>query len=147
MHLDDPGRLTDPAGPGLSGPCHRPISRRAFLGGGLAAAGTVTATQLIGKGIPFGGPPAPGTPVPIPNGITVAGKLFHVFPPGSSAASEESTIYNANGFLGVASINGQGLGTTSKGSTTLYYGADIRFIDGEYVDTAGRLRHATFGFV
>jgi hypothetical protein len=123
----------------------RALSRRSVLGGSLAL-GALGAVGATGQAAAAPTPPA-GAPVPIPNGITVNGKLFHLFLPGSSATAEESTIFNLNAFLGVAAINGQGTGTSATGSVPLFFAADMRFMDGEYRDAQGALRRAAFGFV
>jgi hypothetical protein len=126
----------------------RVLSRRSVLGGSLAALGALATVGGPWRqaGALAARPPA-GAPVPIPNGITVNGKLFHVFPPGSSVTTENSTIFNMNASLGVASVNGQGTGTSAAGPVPLFFGSDMRFMDGEYVDAQGVFRRATFGFV
>jgi hypothetical protein len=124
----------------------RAFTRRGVLGGSLAL-GALGAVGGPWQARAAASPPPAGAPVPIPNGITVGGKLFHLFLPGSSANAEESTIFNMNAFLGVAAINGQGTGTSPAGPMPLFFGADMRFMDGEYVDAQGAFRRAAFGFV
>ena len=124
----------------------RALSRRSILGGSLAV-GALGAVAGPWQARAWASPPTAGAPVPIPNGITVNGKLFHLFLPGSSATAEESSIFNLNAFLGVAAINGQGTGTSAAGPVPLFSAADMRFMDGEFVDAQGALRHGAFGFV
>jgi hypothetical protein len=114
--------------------------------GRLACPGALGAAGGLGPARAWASAPS-GAPVPIPNGITVDGKLFHLFLPASSALAEESSIFNMNAFLGVAAINGQGTGRSAAGSAPLFFGADMRFMDGEFVDAQGAFRRATFGFV
>jgi hypothetical protein len=150
MDPDAPASGWHSLGPGYPGGhphfWGRALSRRSVLGGSLAL-GALGAAGGLGQGRAWASAPPPGAPVPIPNGITVNGKLFHLFLPGSSATAEESSIFNMNAFLGVAAINGQGAGTSAAGPVPLFFGADMRFMDGEFVDAQGAFRRATFGFV
>ena len=115
--------------------------------GSLAALGVLGVLDSPWQARAWASPPPPGAPVPIPNGITVAGKLFHVLLPGSSATVEDSAIFNMDAFLGAAATNGQGTGTSATGPAPLFFGADMRFMDGAYLDVQGAFRRAAFGFV
>jgi hypothetical protein len=90
----------------------------------------------------------PGDPKPIPGGLTAefmpvpSNPFAHVLPP--FPPFEMSTIGDFNGTLGAADIQG-----TAHGSDgTIYaFDADMRFMEGVYVDTAGRLQHGSFAFI
>jgi hypothetical protein len=87
------------------------------------------------------------TPRPIPGGIDVGGKTFHVFTPASGV--EPSTITDFDGVVGIANIGGTGTGTdTATGKTTsLVFDADMRFMKGTFVALDGDEHRGTFGFV
>jgi hypothetical protein len=133
----------------------RALSRRQFVGGTAGLAGLVSALGL--PGVATATDAGNGIPKPIPGG-TIIGPLgkFHFYfptspnPAGSTATIESgvgdpSTITDFNGFLGVGEFTG-GTGTDEKG-TTLYWAADARFMDGEYVDQNGRERRGAFSFL
>jgi hypothetical protein len=90
----------------------------------------------------------PGDPKPIPGGLTAefmpvpSNPFAHVLPP--FPPFEMSTIGDFNGTLGAADIQG-----TAHGSDgTIYaFDADMRFMEGVYVDRAGRLQHGSFAFI
>jgi hypothetical protein len=89
-------------------------------------------------------------PRPIPGGIQfpfTGTEVFHVFPPAHGA--EPSTIFDFNGFVGVAHITGTGTGTdTETGTTTpLLFDVDNRFMKGVYVGVDGKKHTGTFGFI
>ena len=58
---------------------------------------------------------------------------------------DPSLITDFNGFIGSAEWGG-GTGTDQTG-TTLYWAADLRFMDGEYIALDGHHRHGAFVFV
>jgi hypothetical protein len=92
--------------------------------------------------------PGTGVPSPIPGGLddtfspVPSNPLIHVFTP--AAGGELSTITDFNGTVAAAEIQGAAVG--SDGSQ---YGfdADMRFMEGTFVDTAKRLRRGAFAFV
>ena len=53
------------------------------------------------------------------------------------------------GLVGVANVGGTGTGTdlTTGETTKLVFDADMRFMQGAFVDMSGHRRHGTFGFV
>ncbi len=57
---------------------------------------------------------------------------------------EMSTITDFNGVVGAAEIQGAAKGSDG---TTYSFDADMRFMQGLYVGTDGRLRRGSFGFV
>jgi hypothetical protein len=92
--------------------------------------------------------PGTGVPNPIPGGLDEAfapvpsNPVIHLFAP--TAGGELATITDFNGTVAAAEIQGAAVG--SDGSQ---YGfdADMRFMEGTFVDTARRLRHGAFAFV
>ena len=121
---------------------HSP-SRRQFLaaGAGLGAAGFIGA-QVAGA-TPALAARRAGDPRPIPGGIQPFGpgtEVFHLFLPGTG---EPNTISDFNGFVGVAHIQGAGVG----GNAGLSFDVDNRFITGEYIALDGKHFNATFGFL
>jgi hypothetical protein len=96
-----------------------------------------------------------GSPVPIPGGLLVPNPLggpdahFHLPGPVDSSTpnavgGDPSTIYNFNGFVGVAHV--QGTGTDNSGNT-LFWDTDLRFMKGVFQLSDGSIEHATFAFV
>ena len=55
-----------------------------------------------------------------------------------------ATITDFNGVVGASEIRGNALG--SDGSQW-DFDTDMRFMQGQYIDTSARLRHGTFGFI
>lgn len=125
----------------------RALSRRQFLGAaGLAGGAVVTSSvwsPLIAEAAAV---PAPPSPIPIPYGSTVAGKLFHFLFP--VANTDVSSIFNFNGVVGVADINGPGAGVhDGKPLSGATFGSDNRFMKGVYVGTDGKRHRGTFAFI
>ncbi len=85
-------------------------------------------------------------PRPTANTFTLAGKTFHLtlFGPGI----DPSSIYDFNGFVGVAEVQGTGTATNPDGSTeTLLFDTDMRFMSGVYVGVDGAVHKGAFAFV
>lgn len=127
----------------------RALSRRQFLAAtGLAGGAAVTSsvwTPLIAEA---------GTkvaPTPIPYGTTVTGPngpvLFHF--QGVGPNKDEGSIFNFNGVVGVAEVNGPGAGVHSGEplAAGAQFGSDNRFMKGVYVGTDGKRHHGTFAFI
>ena len=126
---------------------HHGVSRRAFLQGSAGAAGLLLGSGLL-QPLPAGAaPPGTGQPTPIPGGITVGGRTFHLFLPGPGA--EPATITDRNGFSGVAVVDGTwaATGTPTGGVSSGVWEADMRFMQGLFVGTDGRRRQGAFGFI
>lgn len=134
----------------------RALSRRAFLTRTAGVAGAAIATPFAFPGVAAaanGG----GAPNPIPGGTTIDGLgLFHFYFPTTTnpvgatdvianGRGDPSTITDFNGFIGVGEWGG-GTGKDGNG-TTLYWAADLRFMDGEYVDVDGLRSQGAFAFV
>src|SRR5262249_28499221 len=99
------------------------------------------------------GPQAGGDPLPIPGGFAnPAGPSFpyiHFNRPGPADGpapngNDPSTITDFNGDIG--SMRATGTGTDGAGNT-LYFQADMRFMQGMYRDVNGELHQGTFAFV
>ena len=138
--------------PGHSHFWQRALSRRRFLQASSAAAGGL----IIGA---QGWMPArasvPGdTPKAIPGGFTAGfcglpdTEVFHNFAPNvfDPPNTDRSGVFDFNGHIGYAVIDGAGTGhnTITNTTTPLLFEVDLRFMQGEYVGVDGRYRHATF---
>jgi hypothetical protein len=129
----------------------RELSRGQFLRrgaatvGGMAAFGLADAASALGR---TAGSPSPiqggfdATFNPSPGGPGDPTVVAHVLPPG--VGFEVSTITDFKGVVGASDIEG-----TAHGSDAKSYGfdTDMRFMTGTYIDTDGRLRSGTFGFI
>ena len=134
----------------------RALSRRQVLVGTAGLVGAAIATPL-GTGIARAAAPGPGQPNPIPGGTQIGPFGFFHFnfpttsnPVGATSVVENgladpSTITDFNGFIGLGDF-GRGTGK-DQSNTTLYWAADVRFMDGEYIGTDGRHRQGAFAFV
>jgi hypothetical protein len=136
----------------------RALSRRQVLGrtaglAGVAALGTTLGLPAAATAAAPGG----GEPRPIPGGTQIGGLgFFHFFFPTAnnpvgatdtieSGRGDPSLITDFNGFIGV----GEWAGGTGKdqNDTPLFWAADLRFMDGEFVGLDGRNRQGAFAFV
>ena len=92
------------------------------------------------------------SPIPIPGSFNpgLGGPDIHFQKPGPADATsgrlggEPSTITDFNGFIGVAHV--QGTGTDNHGNT-LFWDTDLRFMDGVFEGTDGRIHQGSFAFV
>jgi len=98
-------------------------------------------------------PQAGGDPLPIPGGFAnPAGPSFpyiHFNRPGPADnpapnGNDPSTITDFNGDIGSMRVIGTG---TDGAGNTLYFQADMRFMQGLYQDVNGNLHQGTFAFV
>jgi hypothetical protein len=91
---------------------------------------------------------APAGPKPIAGGFSASfqpvpsNPVVHVFQP--LKGGELNTIGDFNGFVAATEI--QGMATGSDGSK-YSFDCDMRFMQGNYVGTDGKLGHGTFGFI
>ena len=92
-----------------------------------------------------------GDPRPIPGGFLITEDFFgtvpadptiHVLPPGISF--EMSTITDFDGVVGASEIRGTAHGSDGSAYS---FDTDMRFMQGTYMDTEGRLRKGSFGFI
>jgi len=122
------------------------LSRRAFMGGAAGVSAAAVSAGLLRPTAAFAAKPFNATPRPTTTVQTINGLDFHItnFEPGM----DPSTITDFNGFVGVADVQGTGIGTNSDGSTEmLLFDTDMRFMSGVYVGQDGRVHKGTFGFV
>src|SRR5205823_14761781 len=75
-------------------------------------------------------------------GTVPADPTIHVLPPGISF--EMSTITDFDGVVGASEIRGTAHGSDGSAYS---FDTDMRFMQGTYIDTEGRLRKGSFGFV
>ena len=134
----------------------RALSRRQVLTRAAGVAGAAIAAPFVLPGIATGARPGLGEARPIPGGTQI-GPLgfFHFYfpaenPVGSpdtieSGRGDPSTITDFNGFIGVGEW-GPGTGEDQAGAP-LFWAADVRFMDGEYVGLDGRHRQGAFAFI
>lgn len=125
------------------------LSRRQFIGTSVGAAGAVLSSGLWLPAVAhaWGDQVAPR---PIPGGTPILGpgtEVFHVF--GPVHGNEPSTIFDFNGFVGVAHLTGTGTGTdtSTSNTTSLLFDVDNRFMKGVYVGVDGKKHQGTFGFI
>jgi hypothetical protein len=126
------------------------MSRRRFL-----QASAVTTAAFFAMGCQMVQPAA--APKPLPGGTQFPDPMgfLHFYLPTdtlmpdapdiASGNGDPSTIYDFNGTTGVFEPFG-GTGTDNEGNT-LHWAADIRFIDGEYLDANDNRQHGTFAFI
>jgi len=131
----------DPARAGHPHFWDRALSRRRFLGTAALASGAAAATTLSLPSIAAAAPPGPGTPRPISG--TLDGSPFHIQLPGLE--SEPSVITDFSGMVAIADIVGTAVGTHDPSG--LIFDADVRFMDGHFVGTDGRVHQRALGFV
>jgi len=134
----------------------RALSRRQLLVGSAGVVGAAVASPF-GTALAKAAAPGTGQPNPIPGGTQIDGLgFFHFYFPTTSnpvgattvvenGSGDPSTITDFNGFIGLGDFAG-GTGK-DQSNTTLYWAADVRFMDGEYVGTDGRHRQGAFAFV
>jgi hypothetical protein len=135
----------------------RAFSRRQLLARGAGVAGAAVGASLGLPALASAAAPGSGTPRPIPGGTTIDGLgFFHFYfptldnPAGATTVigngtGDPSEITDFNGFVGVGDW-GPGTGKDGHGAT-LYWAADLRFMDGEYVGLDGRHRQGAFAFI
>ena len=98
------------------------------------------------------GPKGGFTPVPIPGGTPGLGGAYHVFGPlaGDPVDAEPSTITNFNGVVGLAYISGMVTQTNTVSGEQARYpfvDSDMRFMQGDFLGTDGRMHQATFALI
>jgi hypothetical protein len=91
-------------------------------------------------------------PVPIPRGTSLLGGAFHVFGPGliDPIDAEPSTITDFNGFVGITFVSGEVTRTNAKTGevrTLPFLDSDMRFMEGIFLGTDGRVHQRAFAFV
>jgi hypothetical protein len=125
------------------------FSRRSFLQGTAAVAGTILSSPLYTPLLLADKPETTAIPTPIPGGVSPFGVLVHHFPlPGSNSTpldqiGDPSEITDFNGFIADTHIRGAGIGNGEP----LAFQTDMGAMQGEFVGTDGRLHQGTFVFV
>ena len=127
----------------------RALSRRHFIQSAGAAA------ALLGPGhwTTANGAVPGDFPKPVPAFFTIPGVpgQFHIAAPNvfDPPDSDRSAIFDFNGHLGYAVVDGAGTGrnTQTNATTRLAFETDLRFMQGAYIATDGKHRHATFAFI
>ena len=132
-----------------------PLSRRQFA---RAAVGAAVVGATLGSGVWRPGwakGRGSNEPVPIPGGFQAGDppKTFHVFAPGLNGNppdQQPSTITDFNGFIGLAYLDGmvtQTNTTTGQVRRLPFLASDMRFMQGVFRDTEGRVHQGTFALV
>jgi hypothetical protein len=122
----------------------RHLMQSAGIAAGLLGAGHWTTANAAVQG---------DLPKPIPGGFTFPGVpgIFHNSAPGvfDPLDTDRSSIFDFNGHLGYAVIDGAGTGrnTRTNATTRLEFETDLRFMQGVYIATDGKHRNATFAFI
>ncbi len=124
------------------------MSRGQLIRTAAGAGGAALTSGLWMPALAHAAMPVPAAPNPIPGGITppFLTAPIHFYLPelvGPTVAHDPSTIFDFNGFIGVAHVQGSG---TDNSGTTLSYDVDTRFMKGTYIGVDGKTHHATFGF-
>ena len=135
----------------------RALSRRQVLGGTAGLAGLAAASRLGLPGLASAHEFGTGDPRPIPGGTMIDGLgTFHFFFPTSpNPAGSHDTIENGRGdpslitdFKGTVGV-GDWSGGTGKDQhgNALFWAADVRFMDGEFIALNGQRVRAAFAFL
>ena len=127
-----------------------PVSRRQFAraaaGGAFAAAlGSRLWTPSLVEAASF-------APVPIPGGSPALGGAYHVFGPAAfdPIDAEPVTITNLDAFVGLAYVNGMVTQTNTKTGEVVrlpFVNSDMRFMQGVFRGTDGKVHRGAFAFV
>jgi len=91
-------------------------------------------------------------PVPIPGGTPVLGGAYHVFGPAAfdPIDAEPATITNLNAFVGLAYVSGMVTQTNTKTGEVVrlpFLNSDMRFMQGVFRGTDGKVHPGAFAFV
>ncbi|MBV9425380.1 MAG: hypothetical protein JOZ98_20900 [Solirubrobacterales bacterium] len=135
----------------------RGLSRRQVIGGTAGLGGLAAASRLGLPALASADNFGPAEPRPIPGGTTIDGLgTFHFFFPTSpNPAGSRDTVENGRGdpslitdFRGSIGV-GEWSGGTGKDQhgTTLFWAADVRFMEGEFIALDGRRRVGAFAFL
>ncbi len=126
------------------------VSRRQFArtaaGSALAAAvGSSLFTPSLAQASSF-------APVPIPGGTPALGGAYHVFGPAAfdPIDAEPATINNLNAKVGLAYVSGMVTQTNIKTGDVVrlpFSNSDMRFMQGEFRGTDGKVHQGAFAFV
>ena len=124
------------------------MARRTFL---QTSAGLTGAVLSVGQWAPALGAELSSGPKPIPNGIDFLGNgnVFHVGVPGPEFGHNEepSLITDFKGTVGIARVQGTGVGTQGGKRANYSFDTDMRFMDGLYVGVDGKQHQGTFALI
>jgi hypothetical protein len=121
------------------------LSRRTLLKATAATTAVVAASSVFAPLRAAAAAPGPGTPRPVaPNPDLFGLRVYEV-----AVGSEPSSITDFNGMVGAALVSGPGTGTdTATGATeTLTADVDMRFMQGTFRGTDGRVHEGTFTLI
>lgn len=131
-------------------PLSVPVSRRQFA---RTAAGSAFAAA-VGSSLwaPSLVEAASFAPVPIPGGTPALGGAYHVFGPAAfdPIDAEPATINNLDAAVGLAYVSGMVTQTNTKTGEVLrfpFVDSDMRFMQGVFRGTDGKIHQGAFGFV
>jgi len=93
-----------------------------------------------------------GAPVPIPGGSPALGGGYHVFGPAAfdPIDAEPVTITNLNASVGLAYVSGMVTQTNTKTGEMVrlpFVNSDMRFMQGVFLGTDGKVHPGAFAFV
>jgi hypothetical protein len=138
----------------------RAMTRRTFIGSAAVAGGAAATAGMWLPEFARAAAFAEADPAAIPGGTLLPFQPtpFHFFFPTPNPFSTDiiangggdlATIYDFTGSVGVAEINGDGIGTkTATGVPThMFWAADVRFMKGSYKGTEGDTRTGAFAFI
>ena len=137
-------------------PAPSALSRRRFLrsAGGAALAGTMLGSGLWRPGSAFAHRAHAANHIPGGSPVIEGffGSLFHVWGPGAidPPDAEPSTITDFDGEIGLAFISGDVTRTnTNTGTQEVlpFVESDMRFMDGVFRGTDGKVHNGTFAFI
>ena len=127
-----------------------PVSRRQFA---RTAAGSALAAA-VGSRLwnPSPVKAASFAPVPIPGGTPALGGAYHVFGPAAfdPIDAEPATITNLNAAVGLAYVSGMVTQTNIKTGDVVrlpFVNSDMRFMQGVFRGTDGKVHQGAFAFV
>jgi hypothetical protein len=129
----------------------RAMSRRQMIGTTLGIGGAVLAAGMFKPFRALAG--ARGAePRPIPGGIAIGDVGFHVDGPApgpttTAPTAEMSSIYDFDGTVAAATVQGTGTGRESGVAVPMAFDTDMRFMRGRYRGMDGRMYRGTFGFI
>jgi hypothetical protein len=127
-----------------------PVSRRQFA---RTAAGSAVAAAVGSKlWVPSPVEAASFAPVPIPGGTPALGGAYHVFGPAAfdPIDAEPATITNMNAAVGLAYVSGMVTQTNIKTGDVVrlpFVDSDMRFMQGVFRGTDGKVHQGAFAFV
>jgi hypothetical protein len=123
----------------------RQFARTAAASAFAAAVGSRLWTPSLAEAASF-------APVPIPGGSPALGGAYHVFGPAAfdPADAEPVTITNLNAAVGLAYVSGMVTQTNIKTGEVVrlpFVDSDMRFMQGVFRGTDGRVHQGAFAFV